>query len=522
MRKTKILFIIISLFIVLVWIAYASYNLSWDTDNSDAGLSNNDNWDLTANYSYQNPNWNSVSSGTVVAMISWNIKTTLFWDFTFSGAEFIKWTSLCLTWTTYYLSWTISSLVAWWDMTFDSTKSYYCPYDWSWAWVVNSDRLWEKIISVASSTWELFLWASFNVEEKVLVKWLIWTNNSNIDTWIDVQNVQHWVRQYSKILQIDNQKAKLNLSLNKNIETLTKYLTPINDLLVWSYPNWIVSIWTWPKIQSLNNTSKDLYYFNYEWESELIASNENNKWKILTISKYSWNSNDFTDYQVWVLWYKTVIVKWANVYIDADIYNVDKNSLLVLIVKRDPTSPNNQNWGNVYINPNVTNIDAVIIADWSIINFDWSSVITSEDSLRNQLYIYGSTYTKNSIWANFSPYWSDGYIKNWDTSTGWEEKYDLTQLRYFNLIASSSSLLDCSNINNLLIPRASSSDMSPKLYAWAWKRKCFNEPEKTVLWPDINQDVVQTNLRWNKEFNPLIIEYNPIIQKNPPYILKDN
>ena len=49
-----------------------------------------------------------------------------------------------------------------------------------------------------------------------------------------------------------------------------------------------------------------------------------------------------------------------------------------------------KNWWNIYIDPDVTNIDAILIADWSIISYDWSNVLNvNEDSfdwLRKQLF----------------------------------------------------------------------------------------------------------------------------------------
>jgi hypothetical protein len=538
--KKSIIILFISIFF-LVWITYASYNFIWGTKNSDCWEIDNDIWELQGDYTYQNPDWDSAVIWDVLAELSWSIDTELFWNFYYNNIQFIKKNySLCNTWVTYSISWSIYSIDnnynfsewIWWKMNFDILSSYYCPANWDWLWVLYSDILWyKKVWNISTASWdtvvwdeEWIVWATFNIEEMLKVKWVIWTNNANlVNTWIDVINEEHWERHYSNIIQISTLKSEIIKNINKNISLLTKNITPINKLWTWNYPDGIVDWWTSIKINTLN-TDKKVYYFNYDWENAWFKSNEDNQWVILEMSnwslRYTWPWA-FTDYQIPVIWQKTVIVEWANLYINADIYNMTDDSILVIVVKRDPTSVNKQNWWNVYINPDVTNIDAVIIAEGSIINYrddndnTTDDVVTDPDLLRAQLYIYGSIFTKNTIWSNKNYYGTDWYIKYWKNSTGWIDKYDLTKLRYFNLIVttdSNNTSWDCTSTENLLAPRKDDS-METLPYQWAWKRRCFNES-----W---SIDPVQDNLKWLDVFNPVIIEYNPIIQRNPPFILRN-
>ena len=504
-----ILWIIISP-VIVYWI-FTWYNLLWDNDNSDLWWINNDNWSLWGNFTYQAEDWNSLPDGSVVARLDWVINSGLYWDFTFSNLELIKNSTLsnCLTWSTYSISWTVHSYEAWWSMNF-KTDSYYCPSDGSWDATLFSDLIWEKILSNLNGI--EYVWASFNLEDNILIKWTLATQDSNgINLWWDIINTQHWERQETQVLEVSINKNKIDLSINKSIQNITKNLTPINDLLTINYPDGVDLIWT--TINDLSSNNDIIYYYNYETLESFSESNENNKWHIIEISKNTFNASDFTDYQVWVQWKKTIIVKWWNIYINADIYNKNNNSILVLVAKRDST--NKKNWWNIYINPNVTNIDAILVSDWSIINYNWSDVVTSKNELRRQLYIYWSTFTKNLIWWDYNPYWSDWYIKYWKQSTNWKEKYDLTQLRFFNLIASNDTTLECPNNTNLLVPRSDSTSNSALKYAWAWKRECYNEPNLGYI------DNMQPNLRWIDKFNPVIIEYNSLITTNPPEILKN-
>jgi hypothetical protein len=496
--------IIITLSFAIFFSVYWLSNIIWEYTNSDAWLSNNDKWKLEWDYTFQSPDWNSLSEGDIVAKIQWQIISELFWDFSFwygidDEIKLIKDTSRtnCPTGPTYSISWTIKSYVAWWDMDFDSNSSYFCPYDWTWYWELYSTWLWTKIISNINP--DLLAWAWFNLENKLLIKWVIWTN----ENWTNIEwNIINGPNDAnSKILQISIPKSEIYKNLSKNIAILTKNIKAINKLTAPS------NYWWMSSVKTIKNFSENIYYFDYKWESELTSSNENNKWKIVEIKNSNYDVGNLTNYQVEINWEKNLIIKWWNLYINADIYNKNTNSILVIVVERD--SNNIKNWWNIYINPNVTNIDAVLIAEGSIINYNWD--VTSEpDHLRNQLYIYWTTFTKNSIWTGKNPYWSDWYIEYPNDLTNWVDKYDLNKLRYFDLIISNTWTTDCPSNTNKLVPRDGSTLNKAKKFAWAWKREC------------LITDNILTNLRWTNWPNPVIIEYNPIILRKPPFILQSN
>jgi len=511
MKKILVSLIIIS-WIIFTW--YAAYtNLVWSKSNSDAGWSGNDIWNFWWNYTYSDPlgtNW------WLVAKLVWEIDSTLFWKFyfwTWTSTTPIKFnifpgSNLCWAWNTVFkITWTVKPAnLAWADMSF-TWDSYYCPWTNSWSWTLYSDllgykQIWKTntLVNPAGWAWWTWIWAIFN-NDSLVVQWIVWKwVNNSFNIWNTV-NTANQNTQQSVSVDVWVNKGGLDLLVNKNISLLTKTLplditNPINSL-----------------------TNKNIYYYNFEWQHWYI-SNENNSWVILKI----WNTN-YTDanranYQVWVQWYKTIIVKWWNIYINADIYNQnDSSSLLVLVAKRDPT--NRANGWNIYINPHVTNIDAVMIADWSIINYDDTKlppVITNSWSLMKQLFIYGSLYTKNIIGQSaltYNPYWSDWYIKYWKTSKSWINKYDLTKLRHFSLVLSPSTW-NCNSNFNYLVPRQNLVSTWAIMYAWAWKRKCFNEPLRN---PPYSVNPVVNHLRWTNKFNSVIIKYNPAVKTNPPKIL---
>lgn len=118
---------------------------------------------------------------------------------------------------------------------------------------------------------------------------------------------------------------------------------------------------------------------------------------------------------------ETYIVKNWNIYIDWDISNnnlwqltlvsMTENGLSNVNITSDMFSDNwfNRNTWNyngwIFINPEVTNIDASLIAEWPVVSYDvneeklYGSTIDEKD-LRNQLHIYGSLLSLNTIgWA---------------------------------------------------------------------------------------------------------------------------
>lgn len=138
-----------------------------------------------------------------------------------------------------------------------------------------------------------------------------------------------------------------------------------------------------------------------------------------------------------IVWEKTVVVVWADVYITDDIILNNKTSdIFGIIALKD----DNWKWGKIYIDPNVTQIHASLYADKSVLSFDGTnelSISTPQSILKNQLYIYGTVFSENSIWGSRSnplvcPYYKKvdpAYVCTLEES----QKYDLNYLRRYIL-----------------------------------------------------------------------------------------
>lgn len=442
------------------------------------------------------------------------MNSTLYWIFKikWSWIDLIKNSSpniYCSWAVNYSFSWTILSNNdndenLWWELNTINTNNYFCPATWEFNLPVRSDTLWTinfssdeivKTITVVNSYWKKIEVDVKNLfdSKKIYINWS-YLESSNIDNSSFEWELTKDLNQIKSQLNIDWKITNLDSIIKKNVTILTKNRVPDNTL--------VLSDWTFNKF---NSSEKDFYYYDYKWKVEINNSHLNNKWKILQLWNWWTVNNSTLDFaKIKVDWKNTLIVDWWNLYINADIYNKDKNSILVIVVKRDKTQ--RKNWWNIYINPNVTNIDAVLIADWSIFNYNWTTTGINTNSLRRQLLIYWAVSTKNTIWEDKAPYWSDDYIEwNWNTYN-WKE-YNLKYLRNFQATSSDIIAWDC-NASSKITALWNSSWIWALKYAFVWKKECFLK------------DDASSWLRVTDKLSPLVIIYNPLIQIDPPTILK--
>jgi hypothetical protein len=498
-RKNRILSSVCLAFTALMIIfsinaAYAANQIDARKNNTDAWI-NSDEWVLLWDYSLYNNTTADVDGNivtpnlTVLKTITWNVTSKLYWSFNiislnalYNSAKFNSYTSDCPTWWALMLDWTISSDV-WWVFSVDS-NSHICIEWWKISMKFKSAKIWEKDL------WSAGTALTTTVSQAIKVTWISKVVTQSINNNNNAVMTVAWNYQDQKYLTKTN--------VNKQIEEIIRWKTP---------DSWTTKIW---KTDFENNTWS-LKYFNYEWQSEIVASNEGNKGKILTLE----NNYSFYDtainYKLKVSWEKLIIVKWGNVYINADIYNEnDTNSLLVIIAKRWFWA-NYKDWWNIYIDPSVTNIDAVLIADWSILNYDKDLKVAinswvDKNKVRRQLMIYWQVTSNNTIASDIVPYWSDKYIidwKWWPTSS----MYDISKLRTFELIPVPAWQVHCATKQ---APRRDGT-MDWLQYAWAWKKKCEGWNDDKEPW--LRESLIE---------NPVIVLYNANIQVINPFILQNN
>lgn len=202
---------------------------------------------------------------------------------------------------------------------------------------------------------------------------------------------------------------------------------------------------------------------------------------------------------------------------------------------------NNWKWGNIFIGPDLTNIDAKLIAEWTLlsakdINNNWQIDYKDETIdeatmdfgdvmtyLKNQLYVYGWIYSRNTLWWSIyndsrvfkykipnPSYVIIPYAYSWiDTLTKYKENYliddkdlitaqkiakrfDLNYLRYYSVKLSWDNYYPT---------------MSWSKLAWwkVWDGNSYN-------WVNYLRDP-------NDLFHAVIIRYDPIYSKF--YLIKN-
>ena len=102
---------------------------------------------------------------------------------------------------------------------------------------------------------------------------------------------------------------------------------------------------------------------------------------------------------------------------------------------RDRLKDDNGNGWNIYVDPQVTRIDGILYADKSLVSYDGVNELdsnTPNQIIANQLYIYGTLFSENTIWWSAKdppdcPY----YVTCSDVSVA--QKYDLNFLRSYRM-----------------------------------------------------------------------------------------
>ncbi len=396
----------------------------------------------------------------------------------------------------------------WGKMDLIENESYFCPGSKEFKMTFDSSHIWKIEISSGTIIFEYNVqnpyWKSVVINsldafdnKKIYINWNIksnYINNNSVNyTWEVWNNSGGLVLWISWNLKNNFEVKKI---IDKNVEKFTRNkisinLNPLDSLYV--------PLSSSEQFLQDFSDSREVFYYNYEWLTDVNwLSNEDNNGVVLKLwSTWTW--------KIAVDGEKILIVKWWNLYINSNIYNKTKDSILTIVVQRDST--NKKNWGNVYINPDVTNIDAIIIAEWSILSFiDIPNyrVLNSIDNynlLKKQLLIYGLLFSKNTIWLNKAPYGTDTYIKNWGSISD-TPKYNLENLRSFEVELVTGAMTGSCNEENRI------RSMGGDKYMFAGRKECYID------------DNTDPDLKGSEKIAPLLIYYNNMLNILVPKILK--
>lgn len=187
---------------------------------------------------------------------------------------------------------------------------------------------------------------------------------------------------------------------------------------------------------------------------------------------------------------RTLVIKWANLYITGNMWYANPDSILWVVVQKDKDGYG----GNLYVDPSITNIVGTYILDGSIMSYDGVSEIgvSNIGILKNQLHIYGSILSENTFGGSrMNPIKCPTLLNISCTTISDAQKYDLNYLRRYYLYSS--------------IP-----------FGWAkviWGATCT---PLLCNWFDSNLIRKFTTPSEDLAKYPVIIEYNPLMRISPP------
>lgn len=283
-------------------------------------------------------------------------------------------------------------------------------------------------------------------------------NNSELISWQFTQDISILWNIY---------KTSLKKDIIANVYNLIKSVTPSNG---------------WNTITNLSN----------------FGSNSDGKKLATNTILYFWDLNG-ARVDLWTLntnksisWVKTIVVIGGNLYIKSNMYYNDRNSdLLWIVVLKDE----NGNGWNLYVDPSVTNIVWTYVLDKSVISYDGSTELdgnTTQTVLANQLHIYGSVFSENTLWGSRSnPLKCPYYVSSASCTQVEAQKYDFNYIRRFMLNAQS---LPISN---------------GKVIGWG---TCTDPVTKSCTWWNsaFARNILNTGTDSYAKY-PVVIEYNPLI-----------
>ena len=458
------------------------YNNSWDwvylttpndssytnklTNSNSFNNLNSSNWEYPFNFRVYAPtiNWNNFNINNVSTDINWDIwnrqnipviGSNINFDFDplyeawfnwEQDAWFIEWISQ--TWSiNISKNWNDSSVVS-------NSKKLYLQKDWikknefNWSWevrnnikddILNSINTFINSFSIITKyTLETLFtlnpinpWFLDDIKDVYINTWIWYTIDSKSilyksnSIWNTNNTNQFWLKVYW-LTNIDNSKQK-DLVENQDINDIKNVAWKItksslkkdirkNAFSIMKNIDWSTS-WTnlvWWKVTF------------YDFKNEQTEESK----RILNLS-----GGD--------LWKdRTIVVLGANVYITWNL------SIWWLIVLKD----DQWYWWNLYVEPNVTKIESIIYLDKSILSYNtlWWEISQSNwwtsEVLKNQLYIYWSLFSDNTIWGSridppvcpFYEYSNPGFLCDTEEA----QKDDLNYLRLWIENKSNSLLAD--------------------------------------------------------------------------------
>jgi len=327
------------------------------------------------------------------------------------------------------------------------------------------------------------------------------TNDVAIDGLVN--NIDGWatsdVRDQSWLVSLDLERPYTRAGLLENVKNKIFEINNNQD--------------RWCEVSSIDTTFNDpdcTFTFQWEeivfikWDLEISGWEVNNKKSIIvTDGSIEITGNITTKDSNWQLFLASISNKWLE--------NVHLNDTSTI------TDNNKHGW--ISIDESVTNIDAFILAQWPLVSTNWGNIITNyqrDDQLLNQLHIYGSVFSLNTIGGaktSKCPYIETNCIEDNMKS------YDLSFLRRYTLV-------DWESIwyNNALVPYNPNYSSTFNIKSsggctWFDTNDLWNITQSDAKWCNSNYRIPSKPTHWAA---PVIIQRDQKWSMNPTYFSKED
>lgn len=511
---------------------------SWIWENSSA-------LELATSWNTPNYKWNPIISfdsiDNIYPLVEWQEKELKISNYVTDNSSKLTWYDLqTQIWTNnFFLQFQDIKLDTWNETNWLDNYSIYNNYSplYSGKWIMNkSDSINTNKLKFISKTIWWITNSNTNIALYTNLKYkLEWFTPEIILPWIQTWFWNFWIHQFWDFT--DNWKYKTKSSIVLS-EIDVRWISQTRNTSLWT------SAWTWATTTD-NNTFKDFSLITlYDIKTQvkknvekLLAwvSNRNSAWA-WTISNFNFNSstpwiklqNNSVIYLKWdtiikcswtcdISWKKTIIVENWNLFIASDMKYTDNNSILGIILIWNTDS---WNTSQLRISENITNWVWIVFSEWPVLSVNWNNTKIYngtniwESDLVNQLYWKWSFATRNTVgwsikdWNWVCPYGTPDYKKTTCTvdTARW---YDLIYLRRYARVNTSYYWITWNPMWDLLEPYKIPLNIDKKDIKIAWWDSFAKD-----TWNKSNWSLPKP---WKNNFNaPLIIEYDPGIQKNPP------
>lgn len=368
-------------------------------------------------------------------------------------------------------------------------------------WILNY-TVWGKSVSIPSiQSWFNYYWLH---DDSHFLDTSKYDSNSIVEfSEIDVR----WITQTNNDAStpVDSSNKFVDFSTIKLYDIKTQINKNVENLLAWSDRN----IWT-------------------TWSSSINSFDLSSAWwlKLHNNSVVYFKDRDITIDCFWtcnINGKKTIIVENGNIFLKSNLNYANANSILWFILIWNTA---NGNKSQFRISENITNWVWVVYSDWPILSvdnsnnliYDWTTPTSAY--LVNQLYWKWSFATKNTVgWSIKDGVWTCPYgtPDYWSCDLEKAQAYDLIYLRRYARVETSrypwiiwNPMWDGKipfNIDSISVKTA------------GWDSYAITTWVKTP-WILPKPSDYSTNDKTRN--SPLIIEYDPNIQTNPPLWFSNN